>query len=91
MARRGEAKRSETHQPLLAWIQMPTGPLTLVAPAFTQALMAKEPEEAKKQEKQDMAEKRADALRMGMNVTLQDWQHWRLRWARYKRNTKFTD
>ena len=47
-ARRGEAGRSETHKPL-AWDPMLMGLLTLVAPTFAQALMAKNQGEAKEQ------------------------------------------
>ena len=45
----------------MAWDPMPTGPWTIVAPAFAQALMAKEWEEAKKQT--EYQKKRLDVSR----------------------------
>ena len=47
--KQGKARRDETHKPMMAWDPMPTDPLTLVAPASAQALMAKNPEEADEQ------------------------------------------
>ena len=42
--KQGEARQGKTHKPL-----MPSGLLTLVVPAITQALMAEKQEEAKEQ------------------------------------------
>ena len=88
---------------------MPTSLLLLLAPAFAQALLAKEREEAKEQKEQrntrpvvststhqyishkakvdrlaEMVKEKAEAPKLGMDLTAQKWDRWRSRWARYK-------
>ena len=92
--KQGKVRESEARQEAPApdgWGPDAQRPADAGVPRLRPALMAKEREKAKKHVKQDMAENRADALKLGMNVTYQDWMHWRLRWTRYKHYTRLTD
>ena len=48
-------------------------------------------EKAKKQVKQEMSEKRANAPKLELKLTAQEWKRWRSSWARYKRYIRLTD